>query len=486
MFSNSKLNEKLKGPSGRKIIVSIGLCAIILVSFFAGYFTRHSIRGETVQVVSDIVEIMDKVGYIYDPEIDDYVKLETDKVARLIAGNFLDGYSAYYTKEEYEKLVQENSGRYLGIGVSFSATELENSNQILKVSLNSPAFNAGIKDGDQVVGVKKVIANATEEQEYTPIENGKQLSDFMKAVVENQKVSLKIIRDSEELFFEVIKSEYYMCYVTYTDSEQKAYFSPDGNTEGESVENVGDSIKEHPYDSGNAQLGDDVAIITLSAFEGDAGYQIGAVIKYMISRGRTSLILDLCGNGGGDMRVLTEVASHLIYNQGKNDYKIVSANEKLDGDGAETEEGYRVSHFSVENNNFNLGVEKITVMADRYTASASECLIGAMIHYSKSSNPEQEDGKKEPFSKDNLVIVSSLDSAGQTVYRTYGKGIMQTTYRLQSGGALKLTTAKITWPDGKTCIHKVGIKPSLSQNGVLDKQSAIDRAIEIASQLEKD
>ncbi len=42
--------------------------------------------------------------------------------------------------------------------------------------------------------------------------------------------------------------------------------------------------------------------------------------------------------------------------------------------------------------------------------------------------------------------------------QSFGKGIMQSTFINQSTGeALKLTTAKIYWPDGKTCIHDVGL-----------------------------
>ena len=38
---------------------------------------------------------------------------------------------------------------------------------------------------------------------------------------------------------------------------------------------------------------------------------------------------------------------------------------------------------------------------------------------------------------------------------------MQTTYELVSGGAVKLTTAKILWPDKTTCIHLKGINEQM-------------------------
>ncbi len=478
MDNLTKYNERMKGPGKVRIFTSIGLALLIILSFFSGYFTHYAIKGKNVQVISEVVEIMDKVGFVYDPVLDKYVKLEGDKVAQLIAGNFLDGYSAYYTKEEYEKILQENTGKYVGIGVSFSATELANSNQIVKVSVNSPAYNAGIKDGDKIQKVRLSVEEGKPENQYTLIANGKQLSDFMQMVEKDQALDLVVDRAGDELtFFSVHKTTYYMSYVTYRDSEQFAYFSPRQNQSASDMQSAYESIKVNDDEAGDSSFGDDVALVTLSAFEGDAGHQIGAILKYMVERGRTSLILDLCGNGGGDMKVLTEVASYLIYNKGEDNYKIVSANEKLDGDGVETEEAYRVSNFSVEKNKFNTGVKRITVMADKNTASASECLIGAMIHYAKSEDVEQSE---QIFSHDNLVIVGHIADE-EMVYRTYGKGIMQTTYRLQSGGALKLTTAKITWPDEKTCIHKVGIKPTSEENKADSSADALLRALEIAS-----
>ena len=63
-------------------------------------------------------------------------------------------------------------------------------------------------------------------------------------------------------------------------------------------------------------------------------------------------------------------------------------------------------------------------------------------------------------------------------YSTYGKGIMQTTYMLSTGGALKLTTAKIVWPDGETCIHGKGIAQTDEKNQI-NSENAITRALEI-------
>ena len=63
------------------------------------------------------------------------------------------------------------------------------------------------------------------------------------------------------------------------------------------------------------------------------------------------------------------------------------------------------------------------------------------------------------------------------VAKTYGKGIMQTTYQLSLWGqdAVKLTTAKIYWPISGHCIHDRGILPTdgaktVAENYVKDEE----------------
>ena len=76
--------------------------------------------------------------------------------------------------------------------------------------------------------------------------------------------------------------------------------------------------------------------------------------------------------------------------------------------------------------------------ANGNSASASEALLGAMYSYGTLSYAD--------------VYLTKL---GDAAARTYGKGIMQTTYT-SGNGALKLTTAQIYWPNG-TCIHDRGV-----------------------------
>ena len=151
------------------------------------------------------------------------------------------------------------------------------------------------------------------------------------------------------------------------------------------------------------------------------------------------------------MTVLSEVASCLTYSDGERRPIIAVAKDKKG----------RVEKFRADGDNFNRAITEIVVLANDYTASASECLIGAMAHYKKG------------FSLDNLVVV------GGSPATTYGKGIMQTTYRnFFSGEALKLTTAFIYQPDGRTSIHGTGFVAT-AENSVSSHQNAIARAVQI-------
>ena len=469
----SSKSRSLDGPSKRKILITLGLILIVLTSFFGGYFTQYALRGTGEKVVSDVMHIMDQVGYVYDKETDTYVKIEGNKIAQIIAGNFLDGYSAYYTKEEYEEILKNNKGEYSGFGVSMtkenSTSQAQNTNVLYGVACNSPAYQAGLKKND------KIIKAQIEGQEEVTISNGKQLNEFFDISSKDQNVTFTIERQglAQPIEITTSKQDYTVCYVTYQDSENFVYFKQDYDKKVVSVDNVLEYINvtanpmQSVFDPDKNQptdMGDDVALITLSAFEGDAAYQLGAAIKYMLSVGRTKLILDLCDNGGGSMSVLKDVATYLIYNYNNGNNRIAIATDKLDATTQEEfmAQGARTTYYTAYGRNFDTRIEEITVMANSNTASASECLIGAMIWYGERPVPDGKEKNLERFDRSKLVVI---DDDGDGVYATYGKGIMQTTYKLSSGGAIKLTTAKLVWPDERTCIHRVGIKP-IDQEGI--------------------
>ena len=101
--------------------------------------------------------------------------------------------------------------------------------------------------------------------------------------------------------------------------------------------------------------------------------------------------------------------------------------------GGNLDETYKIIDLFIENNKI-IAYEKIYILQDINTASASEVLISALKQ-----------------NLDNVITVGD---------KTFGKGIGQLTVPLKHGYALKLTTLKLLCPD-KSSIHKKGIYPDI-------------------------
>ena len=78
------------------------------------------------------------------------------------------------------------------------------------------------------------------------------------------------------------------------------------------------------------------------------------------------------------------------------------------------------------------------------------------------------------------VLVSSSTLNGKKVYKTYGKGIMQSTYRHIDGSAVTLTVAQTYWPISNVTIHRVGVIGKESGKILaVEKENALDTALAI-------
>ena len=403
-----------------------------IVTFTAGYFSKYIFDNKKANLVSEVVKIIEKQGYVVDfkgvPK-----DISEEEYTNALVKTFLDDHSEYYTKEKYENIANQRNGDMSGFGISM-VNSTSASPTIVSVSLNSPADLAGLKAGDVILTVEK-------DGVTTSINNGAELSQKLTGNVGTQ-LTLKVMRNGVVLDtpFTIIKSNYKKCYVEYIDNAQSMYFR---------TNEKGKFVKYEKPTNALDEMDNKTALIKLYQFEGDAGEQFQSAIEYMKERGRTKLILDLRDNPGGYMDVLTKVAGSLIINNNK---KTLIAYSK----GKSSEQSFYMN--KTKNNDF---FENIVVLANGGTASASECLIGAMLHYG------------ENFSIDNLVVEGG---------KTFGKGIMQTTYMLSNGGALKLTTARIFQPDKTTCIHGTGIVPDI-QNQTQNNNATINRALDILEAL---
>ncbi len=162
-------------------------------------------------------------------------------------------------------------------------------------------------------------------------------------------------------------------------------------------------------------------VFELSSFSEDTAIELKNALKTNpIEKG---IIIDLRNNPGGALNVVRDIAD-IFLEKGQLITTIdYGKNDKM--------------HYTAET---PANKEKLAVLINKNSASASELFAGAM-----------QDHKR------GVVI-------GET---SFGKGSVQSLFSLDDGSALKLTIAKYQTPSGKY-IHGIGIEPDLKIDS-LDK-----------------
>lgn len=401
----------------KKIITVVLSCVIFLATFLVGFLIGRGTIDEDVATFNYIITHYKK--YYYE---------ETDDIIGVIEDALLDKYSEYYTKEEYEIVKSTAKGEREGVGFSYDKT----TNTITQVLGNSPAKRAGVKEGGVIVGV-----GLTADTIKTP-STELSLSDILSEIPANVDFVFRVDYGEEAKDYTVQKRKYLQTFVSYYDESGEYGFTGENDI---SFTKIGENT-DYP-------LGDikKTAVIKYTGFsglgsglKGSAGQFKKALEKFKDS-GKTNLILDIRNNGGGYMSILSSVAAHLI-NAEKDSKKLVSY--------ATYKDGKKDDFLSEAVDYSDYGFEKIIILANENSASASEALIGAVLDYDK----------------DNIVnvILDASVLTGEVVYKTYGKGIMQSTYdNILTGEAIKLTTAKIYWPKSNKSIHGVGVTATLDE-----------------------
>jgi carboxyl-terminal processing protease len=178
-----------------------------------------------------------------------------------------------------------------------------------------------------------------------------------------------------------------------------------------------------------------IAYIQLSIFNENTGEELADTIKKLEQEKFRGIILDLRNNPGGELEAAVKVANFFVPKG-----RIVTIRDKYGAVETKDADGSKLNY-------------PLVVLVNGYSASASEIVAGA-IKDTKSG-----------------MLVGT---------KTYGKGVVQTIFRLDSDSGLKITTAKYFTPSGHD-IHKKGIQPDvaveLPEDSKVDVQ--LNKAVEI-------
>lgn len=350
-----------------------------------------------------------------------------------LSGNVLDIYSRYYTAEEYEQTNSSNEGNRSGIGVSYSylSPELNLSMgsgvYIASVLGNSPAWRSGLRPGTFVTGAR------TAQGEEVAIADNDDFAAFINARAEGEQFTL--ITDRGE--FSMAKENYVMSYCRMATAEGEWSISYDAD---------GDMSADYVQSDRYSYLPEGTAYVSLSQFYGNASEEMAALFKVFNQEGCTSLILDLRNNGGGYVSIMQEL-TYLFTAELDDAYDVAMYARFKDGSAT----SYEVDAFTSDSSSYIPAGTQVTILANNGTASASEALIGALVANGVAG---YDDIYVSDFSDAYLAATGTEDKD----CRTYGKGIMQSTWQYWvTGEALKLTVAQIYWPDGQMSIHDRGV-----------------------------
>ena len=279
----------------------------------------------------------------------------------------LDPHSNYTSAKDVEKLNEPLNGSFEGIGVQFNMND--DTLVVIQPVSGGPSEKVGIIAGDKIVTVNDTaIAGVKMSRE-----------EIMKRLrgPKDSKVKLGIIRNGVHgvQTFTVTRDKI----PVYTID---AYYMIDSTT----------------------------GYVRISSFGATTNEEFVRATEYLFKCGMKDLIIDLQGNGGGYLQAAVDLSNHFLDN---NEMIVYTEGRTV---------GRREYHAKAD----KLGIGKVVILVDGYTASASEILSGAIQD------------------NDRGIIVGR---------RTFAKGLVQRPIDLPDGSLIRLTTAHYYSPVGR-CFQK--------------------------------
>ena len=311
-----------------------------------------------------------KDRWFYGNQVED---LDSRLAEQAIAGMTTleeDPHTNYFNLEEAKAFSQSLAGSNVGVGISFYRNA-DDEMTVRDVFLDSTADKAGLRTGDVLVKVGTKETKGLPNEEITQtIQN-----------YEGQKLPVEVRRGDELLTLTLEPGEY------------------DSTVVCETVDGIG--------------------IIDLSSFSENSGREFATAVKKLESQGVRNVIIDLRGNTGGYLSAAKDISEVLL----PKDSVIFQEKDK-DGN---------IQKLKTEQEG-QADFDRIVILQDGSSASASEVLIGAL--------------------KDNLDNVTTVGT------QTYGKGTEQVSVPFTDGTSLKYTIAEWLTPSGES-INRTGFAPDV-------------------------
>lgn len=285
-----------------------------------------------------------------------------------------DTYTVAMTSNEYSELQKRlNDTEFAGIGIVIEI-DRDNHNQLTVIEPipSSPAEKAGILPGDCIL---KIDARST---------TGMDIETAASCIrgLPSTKVHLDLQRNGEKFDTTVTRQELHVSTVQ------------------------------------TKTLPNNIGYIRISTFGPETGHDFTNAVSDLRKKGVKSFVVDVRNNGGGYVMAAIQVVANFLP---KDSVVTTLINPRVE----------LCDEYKVETSKAN--DLPVVVLANRFSASASEIVVGAL-----------QDNKR-------AKIVGE---------QTYGKGSVQNLVELTDGWTLRLTIAHYMTPNNKDINHK-GISPDI-------------------------
>ncbi|OIO03894.1 MAG: hypothetical protein COX65_07020 [Elusimicrobia bacterium CG_4_10_14_0_2_um_filter_56_8] len=375
--------------NARKIIL-VALSALIIGAVFP--YVNYAL-DQTYQQLKVIVDVMELIKESYVEEIDSQT-LVYGAAKGMVAE--LDDFSQFMEPDVYDRVKSDTEGEFGGIGIRVDTRE--GWLTVVTPLPNTPAWKAGVMPGDKIIKIEGVTTKDLI------------IDDAVKKLRGKPGTKVKITTARE------------------ADDKKADWITKDIELTRELIK--AENVKWHMLDS-------KTGYIKLVEFTGHVTENFGKAMRELKGKGMEALVLDLRYNPGGLLSSAVDISKLFMNN---NKMIVYTKGRK-----PENYQEFRA------NGTAPYEMLPVVVLVNRYSASASEIVAGAM-----------QDNKR-------AVIVGE---------RSFGKASVQSMIPLSDKSALRLTIAKYYTPSGKSIQHDAknktgGITPDIEVKVSLETEKKL-------------
>lgn len=247
---------------------AIIFAAVIIVTKYLGFhiLPEGSFSDKVWEKAKTIEKIVDE-NYIE-------ASVKKDEMVETAAKGMIEGlgdkYSTYYTAKEYEETMNSVNGNYTGIGVSIQYNKNTKTKIIENVQEGMPGDVAGIKVGDELVGI-----NGEDVTKYD-------INKTMDLIKGKENVTIKLLLKrmvagkKEDVTLNVTTKKIINKSVSYKMLENK------------------------------------VGYIGITRFDNESSKQFTKAVDELEKKGQGAMIVDVRNNGGGSLPAVVDVVNRLL------------------------------------------------------------------------------------------------------------------------------------------------------------------------------